>query len=204
MSLEHNLLDVYENILAGHGPRDTNRVRKSGEFAYIPLNLAAFEAQIQQVRGFISVGKGLKDGYDDPHPDFSFIDVGCGIGSKVFLAREFVGYRGRADGIERHKPYVRVARRLLKYSGCSSGSNDGKIICGNAITADFSKWDVIYFYCPIADVAKQQQLEKRIITTAKPGAYILANLKKLPETTWSSPPLERVWGRTIYRKLPTK
>lgn len=115
-------------------------------------------------------------GYKDSH---SFIDVGCGIGSKVVLANAL---SFRAHGIEITRRYVTIARKVVAKGqmGCvyTHGINEPQIIQGNAFKHNYKPYDVIYFYCPMVDWQKQRVLEEHIVKTAKSGAYIIANNKQ--------------------------
>ena len=152
---------------------------KTGAFPYIPLPLNQFLEQLFKARSILNPD-WVSQRYAHPQP--SFIDVGCGIGTKVLIARQF-----RLDycGIEINKKYVEAARRLL-------GDYTKKtILQGDARKHNYSPYDIIYFYCPMRTTYKKDKqgnctteidktneltLEERIITTAKVGAVILANL----------------------------
>jgi SAM-dependent methyltransferase len=86
-----------------------------------------------------------------------FLDVGCGLGNKVWLAQT-IGFD--AYGIEINQNYADIAGECV-------GKN--RIFCHDGITfPDYDQYDVIYFYNPMPS----DELETAIITNAKKDAII--------------------------------
>jgi SAM-dependent methyltransferase len=86
-----------------------------------------------------------------------FLDVGCGLGNKVWIAQEF-GFD--AHGIEVNEKYVEIARNLV---------GPHRVLCHDATTyADYGKFDVIYFFNPMPSGA----LEAAVLGGARQGALI--------------------------------
>src|SRR5690606_17323835 len=86
-----------------------------------------------------------------------FLDVGCGLGNKVWIA-QVLGFD--AYGLEINQRYVDIAR---DYIGAR------RIICHDGTTfQDYSQYDVIYFYNPMPSM----ELETAIVSKAKKGAII--------------------------------
>lgn len=180
----------------------TQERMKKGEYPFIALPLWEFCKQMEVVSGFYPPYTTNKHKWDEEENCYKpveykkplFVDVGCGIGTKLVLAKQF--YKFDLAGIECYPDYVKVARELVPYA---------KIIEGNALDQDYSAYDVIYFYCPACNKDIQTKLEARIIETAKPGAYVLANMKMSGEKAWSSHPMKTVWQGTglgsIYQKV---
>ncbi|MDV7144248.1 class I SAM-dependent methyltransferase [Tropicimonas sp. TH_r6] len=97
-----------------------------------------------------------------------FIDVGCGSGVKVVSALEFFT---QAFGLEIDPAYAGAARGL--FETVSEGM--AELIEGNALDfASYDHFDVIYFYRPISNDEKLQQLEEKIASTARPGTILIA------------------------------
>lgn len=101
------------------------------------------------------------------YTSLKFLDVGCGVGEKVFTADKVFGFD--SYGLELREPLVNSARKLLDGHLFNV---DKRIIQGNAITFNYKNFDVIYFYCPIADAQLEIELEKQIAKTAKVGAIV--------------------------------
>lgn len=178
-----NLEDTIARMIIPAAEKE--RKKRDGEYEYIPLGLEAFQTQITVAHGLLA-----------DTANASFIDVGCGIGTKVALARlKFP----RAYGIEITPEYAEVARRLLSRFNTLS-DKDEYIICGNALEHSYKPYDVIYFYCPFMQPDLQIKLEQHLVKTAKKGAIFLANNAQFGQL-WSSDKVERVWGHTIYRKV---
>jgi SAM-dependent methyltransferase len=105
-----------------------------------------------------------------------FLDVGCGPGTKLLLARHFFGLR--PDGIEVNPELAAVARVYA-----------GLLHTGDALLAPdgfYADYDLIWMYRPFRDRQLEQQLEDRVMAEMKPGA-ILAGAH------WETCPADRRW-----------
>ena len=183
------ILKAYEQMVMGESHEDQNKRYEKGEYSYIPLELDNFGIQLQTAAGMV---KG----------PIHFVDVGCGIGTKLITANELVR-PAKVTGIEIHKPYVTVARNLVKSYAEHNAYSLSKfnVIEGDARTQSYKDYDIIYFYCPMSRPTLQQTLEHRIIRTAKKGAYIITNMKQGGDKLWEdNPKVERVWKNVIWRK----
>lgn len=189
--LKDTIISALEAYLVNDSKTESKRRCKAGEFTYIPFCLDRFETQLKIVSGMLSASRVT---------DFRFVDVGCGIGTKVLVARES-GFD--AYGIEKSLRYVKVAKKLLEgYENKNwYPKKKDRIILGDALRADYRLYDVIYFYRPFINHEKQTALEKRIVAHAKEGAIVMANYKLVGEDFWSHKPMQRVWQNVIYRKM---
>lgn len=150
--------------------------RKKGQFEFIPLGLERFITQMNVIRGLTKVKE--------------FIDVGCGIGTKLALAKASLKYCGQTkfNGVEITKNYVCAARKLL-----SRLEIPGEIIEADALTIDYHRYDVIYFYSPLINDDMEKALEQRIVTTAREGSFILANRRCGKEDIWNDR-VQLIWS----------
>ena len=103
---------------------------------------------------------------EDNHTTFKFIDAGCGVGW-VLCYLGCLTNNIRFYGVELNKENVSVAESV---------SNNIKQ--GNILEYDFSKYDFIYYYCPIDNTHLQRKFEERLENTCKVGAIIFPYLKK--------------------------
>lgn len=96
-----------------------------------------------------------------------FLDVGSGGGTKVLAASTCFD---RCDGLEYDEDAVAAGRRfldMLEPGRC-------RLIHGDALRfSNYGAYDVIYFYRPMMDPGKQDELEKRILSQARPGTLLL-------------------------------
>lgn len=177
---------------------------KNGQHFYIPYREEAFISQVSAALNLCAA--------KSPQQQLSacsFLDVGCGIGTKLILAAS-ISSRIVPFGIEIDPLYADVAKKLLK--AIENPSNDtnsytgrslvGEIIQGDALKQHYGGYDIIYFYCPLYDSQLQRKLEERIIKTASVGALILPNLLQHREL-WKGPQVELLWesNNQIYRKV---
>jgi SAM-dependent methyltransferase len=109
-----------------------------------------------------------------------FLDVGCGVGQKVFLAK----INGcEAFGIDLRQEFVVESRRLdLLYNeaahwrlgGIEREQDKNKFTQADAITYDkYDTYGIIYFYQPISDPDKLKAMETQIAKTAKIGSVVI-------------------------------
>jgi SAM-dependent methyltransferase len=95
-----------------------------------------------------------------------FLDIGCGIGTKMLLARELFGLD--PHGIEVDIAMAKRASTKFPYA----------VICADAL-ADFYAYtaaDIIWMYRPFRNAELQDKLEAQVMESMKPGA-ILAGAK---------------------------
>jgi SAM-dependent methyltransferase len=96
-----------------------------------------------------------------------FLDVGCGLGNKVWIAQT-LGFE--AYGLEINPKYAEIAGECV-------GTN--RILCHDGVTfPDYGDYDVIYFYNPMPS----SELEAAILANARKGAiiYHAIGLQKQP------------------------
>ena len=94
-------------------------------------------------------------------PAARFLDVGCGIGTKMFLA-EMLGYS--VHGIDIHPEYVELTNTII-------GSGSAELVDAFTYT-DYDKFDVIYMYQPCKFRKNQLLLNEHIVSHARPGTIL--------------------------------
>lgn len=101
-----------------------------------------------------------------PRP-WSFLDVGCGGGTKVQVASQ---YFETAVGLEYDPGYAATARNLF----ARLGPDHCSVIEGDGITfPDYDAFDVIYCYWPVSSVPMMAAMERQIISTSRKGTIVL-------------------------------
>jgi SAM-dependent methyltransferase len=91
----------------------------------------------------------------------SFLDVGCGPGTKMLLASHFYGLD--ASGIE-------ISPEMAK-----EAEKHGAVFWGDALQAApgaYTGTDLIWLYRPFRDQLLEEQLEARVMDEMKPGAIL--------------------------------
>ncbi len=137
---------------------------KEGHCDYVSYSFKNFLHHIEEAKAIL----GKKNA--------KFIDVGCGLGSKVLLAQlHFDAY-----GIELNEAYHKVAtevnrpRTFFKYGRYKNEEIDQKrIFKKDALEFDYNPYDVVYFFRPMNNEKLQHQLEQRIFETVKCGSIII-------------------------------
>lgn len=130
-----------------------------GSYADIRLSPAAFVAHLHAAYRVLRAGRRVKP--------VRFLDVGCGGGVKVLMARAFFE---RCEGIELDPGYAEAARRLL--AGLAPAA---RVHETDALTFEgYGDYEVVYFYKPIREPEPLRDLERRIAAQARPGTVLIA------------------------------
>lgn len=121
----------------------------------------------------------------------NFLEIGCGIGTKMLLASTIFGLE--AFGFDRNPAYVEQAQRL----GLRVSEADARTWKG------YGDYDILWFNRPYRDPAEQAALEARVWAEVRPGAVVMcANLEHRPPSSWYL--IEDDWEarRGVWQKLP--
>jgi SAM-dependent methyltransferase len=106
-------------------------------------------------------------------PGDSFLEIGCGVGTRMLLAREIYGLD--VHGFDRVPEYVAQARGFGLSAEVADALEYG----------DYGKFDLLWFNRPFADRALQRKLEVTVWEAMKPGAVVItANLEAPPPEGW--------------------
>lgn len=123
-------------------------------YGYTPLPMREFCAGLEALKQYVTETTYC-------FPELAFLDVGCGIGTKL-LAAQFHGFR--VSGIEVVPAYADVARRLVP---------EANIAVTDAFDfTNYADFDVVYAYHPCQDKTLEKRLEEHIVSHMKPGAFI--------------------------------
>jgi len=159
------MLVSLQSVLQGHLRRKaTNTNKKNDKFySYIPYHY--LNELIRQLIHVYALGGNDR---------LKFVDVGCGNGFIPLLAQQ-MGFD--AYGIEYNEEYVDYAIEMF---GFKKKSDWGHLTIqhANALRCNYKKYDVVYYFCPIANNELQSKLEARIEKTMKPGAFLIPKYKK--------------------------
>jgi len=124
-------------------------------FGYIPLSYT-----ISTLRLFEHVYYYLHKKYHCKV--LTFCDAGCGVGNIMLLA-ENAGFS--VYGVEIDKSTARLAQ-------CIIGA-DNTIKIENIIKHDFSKYDIVYYYCPIRKRSLEEKFEKHLCDSLHVGGCVI-------------------------------
>jgi len=149
------------------------QANEKGCFQYVAYNEKKFLLQMHRVSVVLDIL--------DRRRQARFLDVGCGIGTKVFMVSTLFA---QADGLEFDKNYIEVAKKVHQSSSWEHSQNIS-FMEGDALDfSRYSEYDVIYLYRPFHDSVNQDKLEEKIAQNIKTNAIIvgtLCNFFKLPE-----------------------
>jgi len=125
---------------------------RKGNYAYLPFSHMTF---------FKGLKKILEEQGKKPK-DVRFLDVGCGMGTKLILAQ--ILKIGTVHGIEVNKNYAKIAQRL---QGVTIHQMDAIKF------KNYGQYDVIYLYHPIQNEKKSVGLDRLVRTEMNEDAVLL-------------------------------
>jgi SAM-dependent methyltransferase len=168
MPLEKKVDELAEAITLAFCPRRTGNYKtepdayQESHFHYIAFSPVNFVQRLKKFGCFRKSGR--------------FLDVGCGVGEKVFLAHVF-GQFSRCDGLEYDAKTFSVAEFLLDRIQ-PRDHYPIKLMQGDALTFDdYGDYDVVYMYRPMRDHSLMRKLIRRVAAQIKPGAIMLDVLR---------------------------
>jgi trans-aconitate methyltransferase len=106
--------------------------------------------------------------------DGDFLEIGCGIGTRMLLAREIFGLD--VHGFDRVPDYIQQARTLgLQHAEVADAAH----------WTGYEKYAIVFFNRPFRNRAAQAELEARVWLEMAPGAVVIAaNLEAPPPSSW--------------------
>ncbi len=137
--------------------KSTNDTSK--EYPFVAMDTRQVYDQLDFVQNYLQIS------YDGPRP--SLVDVGCGIGNVLIFAEQFLF---DVYGIEKDEYTVRIAEDLI--------GKDRIEQADITVYPDYTRFDVIYYFCPLPNHEPQKELELFIENEMRPGAILIANRKK--------------------------
>lgn len=164
---------------------------REGAYGYIPIDLNQFIDMMLSVEKLLSEDSDYKHS-EKPHRPCSFLEVGCGIGRNLHVLRATDRFTlEKITGFDIEPDYIKLGRKVF-------GIGED-IFVDDALTFDYGGYDIIYFYRPFHDEPLQKKFEKRLIETARRGAYILAQLDSSLEKSRSL--IAKDTANGIYKRL---
>ena len=141
--------------------REKHSTDAKGCYYFIPMSVDRVLEELLCVKGQLK----------KPSYNYRLLDVGCGIGNIMLLANH-TGFQ--CSGIEHNSKLVKRAF----YPEAYKYGDRPNIMHGDALDfQDYDKFDIIYYYCPIANHKKEYALEKLIEDNMKVDAWLIANGK---------------------------
>jgi len=114
---------------------------------------------------------------------FNFLEVGCGIGTKLVMANKIFGLR--AFGFDRNSEYISRAKATLLQYGCAF-SDDVAVNVDDAMEFQYYKdFDCIFLNRPIWNWNLEVSLERMVQDVIEPGTIlILGNSLTAKDLDW--------------------
>lgn len=163
LPLRHRLGGLATALAFGFSPRRTafytldQDAAQHAHYHYIAYNPEQFLRKLQFYGVLHNAGR--------------FLDVGCGVGEKVFLAYA-LGAFGQCDGLEYDARTAAIAAFLLQRME-TQPPYPIAFFQGDALTfPHYGRYDVIYMYRPMRDAQLMNRLFRHIAASMRPGALV--------------------------------
>ena len=169
-------LDRAINELASHlakdlpaEPVDTDGQRSAkqpGSFRDVPIRVAHLFDRLIVLERLLASDPDYTD-KTQRHRPVSFLDVGCGTGRNLILARAsgllrfdaLTGFDINAARIKRGRDMFDLGKDLL---------------IADPLTFDYGDYDVVFSFPPFHDMDLMTKYETRLVTTLRSSAYLIA------------------------------
>ncbi len=162
---EEEIKDIFFGIInrfIGFYTRDSQKNSQNdtaNEYPFVPMDTRQLFDQLC----FTSLYLREHDKQDE---QFTLLDIGCGIGN-VMLFAEQMGFD--VYGFEKDEYPLRIAQKLM---GKERAIQDDLWHYEN-----YGRFDVIYYFRPLANGDHERKFEKMIEETMRVGAILIANRK---------------------------
>lgn len=143
------------------------------KYNYVPYELKLFLNLIADIYEITKNKKNPK-----------FIDIGCGIGTKVLIASIlFDSY-----GIDCNQEHIEISKIL----GCNN------TFCGDIFEQDYSDYDILFYYRPFYDDVIYEKFETKIYEESKTGSIIIPACSNF---AWSQKTNIKELSKLCYQKI---
>jgi hypothetical protein len=104
----------------------------------------------------------------------TFFEPGCGIGTKLYLARH--GYDLDETGWEIEPDYLEICSRLGVHAEWHDLRQE---------TPDYAAYDIVYISRPYKDDEAEREYEESVHAAMRPGAVLIAAFAGVKPYTWA-------------------
>lgn len=162
------LVDGFCADLLGADVTDAAEVLPDGSFGYIAYDLALFLGDMQVLDGLLAkdpdyASAGLR------YRPVRYLEIGCGAGRNLLALK----YSEALDWVALHGFDIQAA---LIAAGQSRLGLAEELFVADAMTADYSAYDVVFSYRPFRDDVMQKRFEAHLHKSLPVGAYVVAPL----------------------------
>jgi hypothetical protein len=162
-----------------------------GSFGYIPHDPKGFLAMLLDVDACLSIDPDYADDGHRYRP-VNFVEVGCSTGRllQMAMASRVLLY-DRACGFDINADQIAAGRQMF--------GDAFDIFVDDAMSFDYSGFDVIYAYRPFQDAELQAQFEAHLVATMPVGGYLMVPLNL---TLDEAPQMEPMGATSsVWRKM---
>jgi 2-polyprenyl-3-methyl-5-hydroxy-6-metoxy-1,4-benzoquinol methylase len=190
LTQEEEMRDIFFGIInrfIGYYTRDSQKYSQNdtaNEYPFVPMDTRQLFDQLFFTSRFLQ--QNMPEG-----GPFTLLDIGCGIGN-VMLFAEQMGFD--AYGFEKDEYPFRIASKLMGPERVTQADLWEY--------AGYEKFDVIYYFRPLANGGDQRRFERMIEDRIRPGGILIAN-RKMSGGIDSDPRFVRLSASMpVWRKVP--
>ncbi|MBU4260742.1 MAG: class I SAM-dependent methyltransferase [Proteobacteria bacterium] len=186
---EEEIRDIFFGIInrfIGFYTRDSQKYSKNdtaNEYPFVPMDTRQLFDQLR------FAAKYLKE-YAPQKTPFTLLDIGCGIGNVMLFAEQM---EFDVFGFEKDEYPLQIARKLM-------GSD--RAIQGDLWQYDdYVRFDVIYYFRPLANGDDERRFERMIEDRMRTGSLLIAN-RKMSEDIFADSRFEKLSDNLpVWRKI---
>ncbi|MCR8723224.1 class I SAM-dependent methyltransferase [Frigidibacter sp. ROC022] len=156
------------DVIEATGEMDKAKLPPKGSFDYVPINVPGLLRDLRQLDAALAEDPDYAC-HGTRYRPVRFLEVGCGHGRNLALIRH-AGVIDYADltGFDISEAMIAAGRKGFGLTE--------EISVADAMTFDYSPYDVIYSYRPFIDDTLQRRYEAHVEKSMKVSAYLLAPL----------------------------
>lgn len=143
-----------------------NYAIRDGSYDYIPYDVPRFLSLLINLDTLLMEDPAYASDEERYRP-VSFLEVGCGPGRNLLIAKDSKLINLRSlTGFDINPDQLAIGTQAF-------GLKDALLVA-DAMSFDYSAFDVVFSFRPFSDVSKQEALEAHIVGSMREGAYLLA------------------------------
>jgi 2-polyprenyl-3-methyl-5-hydroxy-6-metoxy-1,4-benzoquinol methylase len=174
----NRFIGLYTRASQKHSQNDT-----ANEYPFVPMDTRQLFDQLRFTALYLRENSPANE-------PFTLLDIGCGIGN-VMLFAEQMGFD--VYGFEKDEYPLRIAQKLM---------GEERVAQDDLWRYDgYSRFDVIYYFRPLANGGDERRFERMIEDAMRPGAILIAN-RKMSEEIFADARFARLHSDLpVWRKI---
>jgi len=158
-------VDRLKSVAGGNNDKQTYSVR-DGAYDYIPYDIPGFLSLLEKLDNLLAEDADYVTDEGRYRP-VSFLEVGCGPGRNMLIARDCKLINlSSMTGFDINPDQLALGRQVFGL--------ETELQVADAMSFDYSGFDVVFSFRPFQSIDKQRALEAHIARSMRKTAYLLA------------------------------